>query len=45
MEAKLQNIRRMATESIGTISVEKDDIKAYLLNKKELIFKRTNNLT
>lgn len=45
IEAKLVNIRKHAIESNQSISIEKDDIKAYILDEKEIIFKYTNSVT
>jgi len=45
IEAKLVNIRKYAIESNQSISIEKDDIKAYILDEKEIIFKCTNSVT
>ena len=45
LEAKLQNMRKLAIETNRSLNLEKEDIKAFLLNKKELVFKRTDPQT
>jgi len=45
LEAKIQRIRKMAIESNRSLSLQQDDIKAYLLDEKELLFKRTDPRT
>jgi hypothetical protein len=45
IEAKLVNIRKHAIESNQSISIDRDDIKAFVLDEKEIIFKCTNSVT
>ena len=45
IEAKLVNIRKNAIESNQSISIDRDDIKAFILDEKEIIFKCTNSVT
>jgi len=39
IESRIQNIRKLATESTSSISQEKPAVKAFLMGKKQLIFK------
>jgi hypothetical protein len=45
LECKIHNMRKAAIESNRHLSLEAEDVKAFLLNNKELIFKRTDPLT
>ena len=45
LEAKIQNMRRIAIESSKSLSLEKEDKKVKLINKKELLFIRTDPST
>ena len=45
LEAKLQNMRKLAIETNRSLNLEKEDVKVFLLNKKELVFKRTDPQT
>jgi hypothetical protein len=38
-------MRKLAVETNGCISQDLDEVKVFLLNKKELVFKRTDNRT
>jgi hypothetical protein len=42
LECKIHNMRKEAIESSRNLSLEKEDVKVFLLNNKELIFKRTD---
>lgn len=42
LEAKIQRIRKVAIESSRSLSLQEDDIKAYLMDEKEILFKRTD---
>jgi hypothetical protein len=42
LECKIHNMRKAAIESNRNLSLQSEDIKAFLLNNKELIFKRTD---
>jgi hypothetical protein len=44
MEAKIQKIRKIAAESTRSLELDKWETIVYLLNNKELIFKRTHPL-
>jgi hypothetical protein len=45
LEAKLQRMRKLAIETPHSLSLEKEETQAFLLDKKELIFKRTDPVT
>jgi hypothetical protein len=45
LEAKLQRMRKLAIETPRSLSLEKEETQAFLLDKKELIFKRTDPAT
>lgn len=45
LECKIHNMRKEAIESSRNLSLEKEDVRVYLLNNKELIFKRTDPRT
>jgi methylthioribose-1-phosphate isomerase len=45
LESKIQNMRKMAIESGRTLSLDAEDIKVILVDKKELIVKTTNHQT
>jgi hypothetical protein len=38
-------MRKLAIETNRSLNLEKEDVKAFLLNKKELVFKRTDPAT
>ena len=42
LECRIHNMRKQAIESNCNLSLKSEDVKAYLLNNKELIFKRTD---
>ena len=41
LEAKLQRMRKLAIETPRSLSLATEEIQAFLLEKKELIFKKT----
>lgn len=45
LEAKIQRIRKVAIETGKSLTFQKDDVKAYLLDEKEILFKKTDSST
>lgn len=45
LEAKIQRMRKIAIESSKSLSHQTDDVKAYLMDEKEIIFKITDPVT
>lgn len=45
LEAKLQRMRKLAIETPRNLSLAQEETQAFLLDKKELIFKRTDPVT
>lgn len=45
LEAKIQNIRKVAIETSKSLSLQKDDVTAYMLDEKEILFKKTDSKT
>jgi len=45
LEAKIQRIRKIAIQSIKSLSFQVGEIKAYLMSDKELLMQRTDPKT
>lgn len=45
LEAKIQRIRKFAIETNKSLSLSEDDVKAYVMDDKEILFKRKDPVT